>query len=237
MISPLSAESVRRSYPVDRAGYIKLAMNALLVIRHYRAILLDPGCADFLPRRLAIQYGLEMERSLEDELAERGIMPGDITDVMFTHLHFDHGSGAFRRVPGRIVKRFPLARYLVLKEHYEYALQPDSSEADAFFTRFFHFTGPPDWLEDWQEDWITYKIFNGHTRGMVVPIIRLNGSTTCYLTDLVPMALFMGNEIYSGYDLHAETALHEKQEFLKEIKDPVKLIFFHDLLNASIIYP
>lgn len=237
MISPLNEERIRESYPVDREGYLKLAMNALLILHQNSAVLLDPGCADFLPRRLAIQYGLEMERSLEDLLKERGIVPGDITDVIFTHLHFDHGSGAFRRVPGGIVKRFPQARYLVLKEHYDYALQPDSIEKDAFFTRFFQFIGLPEWLEDWKEDWITFKIFNGHTRGMVVPFIRLNGNTICYLTDLVPMTLFLGSEIYSSYDLHAETALREKQEFLKEVKDPIRMIFFHDLLNDSMIYP
>jgi len=237
MILPIGADAVRKEYPVEENGLMKLAMNALLVIHHDRCMLLDPGCADFLPRKMAEQYGLEMEMSLEEQLQPFGIVPEDITDVLFTHLHFDHGSGAFKRVPGKIIKRFPSARYHVLKAHYEYALHPDHSEADAFFTRLFRFAGPPVWLEDWKEDWISFKVFHGHTRGMVVPLINLEGNTTCYLSDLVPMTLFLKENIFSGYDLNPEIALREKKDFLKEIGDSVRLIFFHDLLKDSMIYP
>lgn len=237
MIRPIGADAVGKEYPVEDNGTMKLAMNALLVIHLHRCILIDPGCADFLPRKLAEQYGLEMEMSLEEQLQPYGIVPEDITDVLFTHLHFDHGSGAFKRVPGKIIKRFPFARYHVLKAHYEYALQPDSREADVFFTRLFHSVGLPVWLDDWQEEWITFKVFQGHTRGMVVPLIYLGGVTTCYLSDLVPMALFLKEDIFSGYDLDPVIALREKQVFLNEIKDPVELIFFHDLLDSSMIYP
>jgi glyoxylase-like metal-dependent hydrolase (beta-lactamase superfamily II) len=198
---------------------------------------MDPGCADFLPGRLTATYGLEIESSLEDQLNKLGIGPDQITDVIFTHLHFDHGSGAFRRLPGRIVKRFPQASYHVLKEHFEYALEPDRKEADAFFTRFFRFIDPPLWLEDWKEEWLTFKVCYGHTHGMVVPMIHLNGRTTCYLSDLAPMAIFLKEDIFSGYDVDAETARREKQEFLTEIRTPRRFILFHDLLNKSVIYP
>lgn len=237
MIRPVSVDWFREKYPVAEDGTIRLAMNALLIKHDQQVILIDPGSSDFLPRRLAIAYGLEKEGRLEDRLAEQGIMPEDITDVIFTHLHFDHGSGAFQRKPGKIVKRFPRARYQVLKEHYAYALQPESTEADAFFTRFFRYIDPPHWLEEWQEEWMTFKVFNGHTRGMVVPFIHLNGNTTCYLSDLIPMALFLENEIYSGYDLDPKTALLEKQEFLKEVNNSLEFIFFHDILNDRMIYP
>lgn len=237
MIKPVSTDAIRKDYPVDPDGTLRLAMNALLVVHRKKVILMDPGCADFLPGRLAAQYGLEVESGIEEVLMSRGIGPEKITDVIFTHLHFDHGSGAFQKIPGRIVKRFPQARYHVLKEHFAYALKPESGEADTFFTRFFRFIDPPFWLEDWKEDWLTFKVCYGHTHGMVVPLINLNGTTICYLSDLVPVAMFLRREIFSGYDLYPEIALREKQEFLKEITGRYHLIFFHDLLNKSMIYP
>ena len=237
MIKPVGADTIRKHYPVDPDGTLTLAMQALLVVHREKYILMDPGCADFLPGRLAVQYGLELEMSLEEALGERGVGPEKITDVIFTHLHFDHGSGAFQRIPGKIIKRFPQARYHVLKEHFEYAMKPHPSEADTFFTRFFRFIDPPVWIEDWKEEWISFKVFYGHTHGMVVPMIHLNGTITCYLSDLAPMALFLSREIFSGYDLHPETALREKQKFLDGTTASMKFIFFHDLLNKSMIYP
>ncbi len=88
---------------------MKLSMNALLVKEGKQVVLIDPGTADFLPARLKQEYGFEMPVSLEEIMQESDLSVEEITDVIFTHLHFDHGSGAFKRVPGNIIKRFPNA--------------------------------------------------------------------------------------------------------------------------------
>jgi glyoxylase-like metal-dependent hydrolase (beta-lactamase superfamily II) len=215
---------------------MKLGMNALLIMMGERSVLIDPGTAGFLPARLKQEYGFEIPVALEDELKGHGVDPADITDVLFTHLHFDHGSGAFKRVPGAIVKRFPNARYHVLKDHYEYALHPDPVEAGSFSTALLGRLEKIHWLEDWDLEWISFRRMNGHTRGMVVPVIE-NGKERCYfLSDLVPMEIFMDRETWCGYDLDPQLVLQEKHEFLKEIPPGSELIFFHETLKERMFH-
>lgn len=237
MIKPLSADQIRDKYHIDSEGYMKLSMNALVVEERNRIVLMDPGCADFLPSRLVKEYGLVVSNSIEEQLTTLGYEPNQVTDVFFTHLHFDHGSGAFIRVPGKIVKRFPQARYHVLKAHFEYAYRPNSKESNSFFTSFFRYIDTVYWLEDWEFDWITFRIFQGHTRNMVVPVIKTSGMDTCYVTDLIPMESFMKPEVNSGYDLEPELANQEKLDFLNELSRPTRLVLFHDPLIDSVFYP
>ena len=236
MIKPWTREQIVTIYPVDREGYMRLNMNALLVIEEGRRVLIDPGTADFLPARLREEYGFEMPIPLEDTLLKAGMDPGDITDVLFTHLHFDHGSGAFKRIPGNIVKRFPKARYHVLKEHYQYALRPDRVEASSFSTVFFKRLEKIHWIEDWEYDWMKFRVFNGHTRGMVVPEIDTEKGKIFFGTDLIPMEVFLEPEVYCGYDLEAELVSREKQEFLEQMEPGSRLILFHDTLKESVFY-
>ena len=236
MIKPLSLEDIRSRYEVDEDGNMKLAMNALLLEEGDSKVLIDPGTADFLPARLRTEYGFEMPHSLEEVLMKLKVEPDAISDVLFTHLHFDHGSGAFKRVPGNILKRFPNARYHVLKEHYQYALKPDRVEASSFSTFLIKRLDRIHWLEDWDLDGISFKVFNGHTRGMVVPVIQTGKGPMYFMSDLCPMEIYMDQGIWCGYDLDPELVLREKEDFLKEITQKSHLIFFHDTLNYKVFY-
>jgi glyoxylase-like metal-dependent hydrolase (beta-lactamase superfamily II) len=236
MIKPWTREQIGTLYPVDREGYMCLNMNALLVIEEGRRVLIDPGTADFLPARLREEYGFEMPVPLEESLMKTGISTEEITDVLFTHLHFDHGSGAFKRIPGNIVKRFPNAKYHVLKEHYQYALRPDRVEASSFSAVFLKRLEKIHWIEDWEYDWMKFRVFNGHTRGMVVPEIDTKNGKIFFMTDLIPMEVFLEPEIYCGYDLEPELVKREKQEFLERLESGSRLILFHETLKESVFY-
>lgn len=236
MIKPLMEKEIRSRYEVDREGYMRLAMNALLVREGERSILIDPGTAEFLPARLRKEYDFLMPRTLEELLADLDEAPERISDVIFTHLHFDHGSGAFRRVPGNIVKRFPNARYHVMKEHYEYALRPDRVEAGSFSTTLFRRLEEIHWLEDWDLDWISFKVFHGHTRSMVVPVIHAGEGKVYFLSDLLPLEVFLEPGTWCGYDLEPELQLREKQGFIQDLVAGSRLILFHDTLKSSVLY-
>ena len=237
MIKPLSVAEIGIKYKVDTEGYIKLSLNGLLVMENNQVVIIDPGCADFLPGRVLREYGLEVPEPMESVLEKVGISTGQVTDVIFTHLHFDHGSGAFQKQPGRIVKRFANARYHLLHEHYEYALHPDGSESNSFFTGFFRYVDAIHWLEDWSEPWMEFRIYNGHTKGMVIPVIKGEPEPTYFVSDLLPMQAFLKNQVYSGYDLDPGLARKEKQEFIDGLDGLNKLVFFHDPLIDSMIYP
>jgi len=236
MIKPLSQEEIVLKYEVDKEGYMKLSMNALLVEDGENKVMFDPGTADFLPLRLRNEYGLEIPVSLEDTLLGLDLVPEQVTDVVFTHLHFDHASGGFKRVPGNIVKRFPQARYHVLKEHYEYAIDPDPVESDSFSTGLLKYLDRTYWLEDWDMDGISFRIFNGHTRGLAVPVIHSGRITTYFMSDLVPMEIFLEPSLWCGYDLEPDLLQQEKQEFLNEIAPGSDIIYYHETLKDSVLY-
>jgi len=224
-------------YQLDGKGRMRISMNALLVDSGDKLVLFDPGCADFLPARMLASYDLEIPQTLEKNLEILGYGVDQVTDVIFTHLHFDHGSGAFLRRPGRIEKRLPRARYHVLKEHFEYAAHPGKGEAGSFAMFLFNRLERVYWLEEWTGDWLKLKVFNGHTRAMVVPLITGPGGLSCYLTDLIPLTSFLDSEISSGFDLDPDLARKEKNEFLQSIPKNTELIFFHDPLVDKKIYP
>ncbi len=187
MHSNLPVERISSYYKIGTDGYMRIALNALLVDTGSQVALFDPGCADFLPARFVASYGLEIPVPIEQTLEKSGYTTDQVTDVIFTHLHFDHGSGAFMRKPGQICKKFPDADYHVLKAHYEYARKPDTQESNSFVTAFFKYLDKVHWLEEWTHDWMQLRIFNGHTRYMVVPRIELPEGPLWYLTDLIPM--------------------------------------------------
>ena len=72
---------------------------------------------------------------------------------------------------------------------------------------------------------------------MVVPVIKTPDADTYFVTDLLPLELFLKSGVYSGYDMNPELAMQEKQEFLKELDESSRLIFFHDPLKESMFYP
>jgi len=236
MIKPFSQDEIALKYKLDQEGYMKLAMNALLVEEGKRKVLFDPGTADFLPLRLRREYGLEIPVSLEQGLHGIGLQAEQITDVVFTHLHFDHASGGFKRIPGNIVKRFPNARYHILKEHYQYAMDPEPFEADSFSTGLLKYLDQIYWLEDWDLDWIQFRIFKGHTRGMIVPEITNGDGKACFMSDLLPMEIFLEPGVWCGYDLDSGLLLREKQNFLRELAPGSRIFLYHDTLKESVLY-
>jgi len=236
MIRPWSVDKIRQKYPVDDKGYMRIAMNSLLVVRGAHVVLIDPGTADFLPARLRQQYDFQMPVSMEASLHKAELEVEDVTDVIFTHLHFDHGSGAFKRVPGNVVKHFPNARYHVLEEHHRYALHPNEVEASSFSTMLLKRLDQIHWLEEWNHDWMRFHVFNGHTRGMVVPEIQWGKGTVYFLSDLVPLEVFLEPEVHSGYDLDPGLLIKEKLDLLGQIRQGSRFFLFHDPLKDSVIY-
>ena len=237
MFNHLAVDRISAYYNLDERGRMRIPMNTLLVVHKNRTVLFDPGCADFLPKRIIQSYGLIVERSLEEVLDEKGFMPESITDVVFTHLHFDHGSGAFLRVPGNIVKRFPAARYHIHKAHFDYVSNPDPVEQGTFFSTLFNYIEDVHWLEDWEESWLSFHVYSGHTRHMVVPEIQGGDRPVYFLSDLVPMAIFMESDVNSGYDRDPQLARMEKKDFLETVKDPSRMFYYHEPLKNSEIYP
>jgi glyoxylase-like metal-dependent hydrolase (beta-lactamase superfamily II) len=228
MIRGIPPEKMMDQYPVDTHGHMKIGMNSLLVAHDERLVLIDPGCGDFLPKRILDDYGLEMPHKPEELLGQEGYEEDDVTDVIFTHLHFDHGTAAFLRVPGKIKKRYGNARYWMSEAHYRYTMKPHNSERNSFFSFVFRYVNDVHWLEHWDADWMSFRTFNGHTRSMMIPEIAGKKYDLLFASDLLPMRLLINPGSYSYYDVDKELLLKEKKALLDSLDKPALAILYHE---------
>jgi hypothetical protein len=81
-------------------------------------------------------------------------------------------------------------------------------------------------------DTFNLKIVNGHTEGMMLPVINYNGQQIIYCADLIPSAGHLPVSYVMAYDTRPLITLEEKAIFMKEaLKNKAILFFEHDLLN------
>src|SRR6185436_13255823 len=110
--------------PPDTRNRVALAMRPLLVEASWGRMLVDCGAGDKWDARLRDIYGLDRPHSLDRALAEIGLTPASIDDVLGTHRHFDHLGGATARMEGRLVPRFPRASYAIRAAEWQDATHP-----------------------------------------------------------------------------------------------------------------
>jgi len=214
------------------SGELKLAARSLLLEKDERRILLDPGLGPVIPGDQQSSYGIR----ISGEATELFPSPDTITDVILTHLHFDHVAGALKEEKGRLVKRFPAARYHLPRVHTRYSRRPDPAEADALLWEWTRGT-KLYWIEDWNEAGLRFEFVNGHTPGMAVPVISCPGFDLVYGTDLIPMQQFTARDVSSGYDLDPQMAMDEKNRFLRSLKKPAVIVLFHDAEKEYVCWP
>ncbi|MDX1419233.1 MAG: MBL fold metallo-hydrolase, partial [Rubricoccaceae bacterium] len=112
-----------RRIPPDDQNRIPLAMRCLLLRGHGRTVLIDDGLGDTYDEKFGRIFAVDRsEHDLLPSLAALGVGPGDVTEVVLTHLTFDHCGGSPRRDgDGRLVTTFPNAAYHVQRRHWDWA--------------------------------------------------------------------------------------------------------------------
>lgn len=224
-----------RQIKSDSRNLIKLAMRCLLVVEEGRKVLIETGAGDKLSRKFIENNGIEDPHRLIDSLRDAGFAPEDITDVIHTHLHWDHcGGGTTLNRKKELVLTFPNATYHCSRTQWENAMDPNPREGDAFFEDDLlpvKKSGKLNLLDKDREliPGLYLKIFNGHTPGMIVPIINYQGKKIAYVSDLTPLVANIPLKWISAYDLYPVTSMEEKKSFLREAFENRYLLFFeHD---------
>lgn len=228
MIMGVSEDLIREHYEVDDYKQIRIGMQGLIVETGNKIIFIDPGCATFLSKSLAETYDLIMQLSLEEAVKEANYKMEDITDVLFTHLHFDHGSGAFLRIIGGIVKTFPNANYVISKEQLDAINALPAEKITSFFHKLLRFAGELTYFEDWSVEGIKFHRSHGHTPYMLVPVINAGDHDVLYATDLIPMKLHRQKGAWSYYDDDKELLDEERGEILSNLRPGSEVIYYHE---------
>lgn len=228
-----------RRLPPDDRHRIPLGLRPLLV-RGERTLLIDAGCGDKMSPRHADMYGLERGYHLDHSLAEAGVDPGDIDLVLASHLHFDHAGGFTRRLDdGRVVPRFPKARYIVHRGEWHDATHPHERNRASYLAEDFvplQEAGVLDLVDDEAEvmPGVRLRRSGGHTSHHQVVMIESQGETAVFTADMYPTSVHMGDAWVMGYDLYPMDTLAFKREFSREAIEREYLIFFeHDPSMAA----
>jgi glyoxylase-like metal-dependent hydrolase (beta-lactamase superfamily II) len=226
-----------RRYPCDDRGCCLLAMRVGLVrTEGGRVILIDTGVGNKqLDRLRHTSYRFFDLVDLCDALRERGLMPRQVTDIVLTHLHFDHCGDATRYdASGALVPTFPSATCWVSQAQWENALHPDPLEADSIFPEnmeAIHQSGRLRLVHTACDlcDGVQLCLYDGHTQGQLAPYIQTGESTVVFAGDVIPIAAQVSPKWISAYDLYPQTSYHEKIRMLDQAAAHDQLIVhYHD---------
>jgi len=223
-------------YPSDEQNMIPLALRSLVVETNGRVILVDNGFGDKQSEKFFSHFYIFGGDGLVEGLAKLGYKPEDITDVILTHLHYDHcGGGMKRNANGRFELVFPNAKYYVSRNQWDTALNPNVREADSFLEENIipmRDLGALNLVEKECEIFpgVELRIFNGHTNGQLVPLIKLpNGKTLVFAADLFPTTAHIPLAWNMSYDVEPLVTMKEKELFLKEALEKNYVLFYqHD---------
>lgn len=233
-----------RSNPPDEKNRILMEARGLLLKSPKRNILIDTGNgADFVAKygeklgtKFAQMYAVEEGGpSLLTSLAKHGLKADDITDVILTHLHFDHAGGATTERDGKIAPTFPMARYYVQRANLETANQPNIRERASYFAANFQpllDAGVVTLLDGEKQELlpgVSVFISNGHTQGQQIVQVSDGKNTLLYCGDMVPTSSHVRLAWIMGYDLDPLKIIEEKKKFLALAAEKNWYLFFeHD---------
>ncbi|MFZ4570149.1 MAG: MBL fold metallo-hydrolase [Bacteroidales bacterium] len=226
-------------YPCDENNLCNWSMRCLLVEDGERKILIDCGMGDKQSEKFFSNYYLNGDDSLKKSLASLGLTADDITDVILTHLHFDHCGGAVSWNADRsgYVLTFKNAIYWTSRQHWDWATNPNNREKASFLKENILPIKEQGILNLVEEDTeiypgISLRLFYGHTEGQAIPFIKYRDRTVVYMADLLPAAAHVPLPYVMAYDTRPLITLDEKEAFLKEAARKEYILFLeHDILN------
>ena len=225
----------QKRYPCNDDNFVRLAMRCLLIETGDKLILIDSGTGDKQLEYLKY-YDFVGVISFETELNKLGFSCSQITDVVYTHLHFDHCGGSTRYNSDKtsIELTFPNATHWVGETQWKNFLNPNIREGDSYFPENIqpiHEAGKLKMVSEnqWLCPDVELRLFNGHTVGQLVSYIHSDKKTYVYVGDVIPLAACLPVAWISAYDTYPITAMEEKKALLDEAAEKKQILFFeHD---------
>lgn len=224
--------------PSDENNLCSWALRCLLIEDEGRLILVDNGIGDKQDEKFFRHYYLHGDDSLDKSLAKYGFHRDDITDVILSHLHFDHCGGSIMREGDQLVPAFKNAVYWCNERHWKWATEPNDREKASFLKENIlpikssgqlKMVPMPDWNTIEFSNNIDIRFVHGHTDAMMIPQVKYKDRTVVFMADLLPSAAHIPLPYVMAYDMFPLTTLQEKKTFLHDAMEENYILFFeHD---------
>lgn len=230
-----------KQIPADELNRIHLSLRVMLIQTKNKNILVDTGIGDYHGDKFDDRFAVQGEKHpLLKVLNENfNLKAEEITDIIITHLHFDHVGGLGQDALSHH-EVFPKAKLHIHRKHYEYALNPTQRDSGSFHIQFFkpliekadaehrvvwHKPDQGVLLED-GEDRLYYKVSFGHTPYLMHPY----DEKFIYMADLVPTSSHIHVPWVMGYDISPGKTTEDKMEFYEFIAEKkLTMVFEHDI--------
>lgn len=227
--------------PADEKNRIDLSLRSLLIIGNKRCILVDTGIGEKFSEKYREIYKIDhTKHDIYTSLKKHGLVVEDITDVIITHLHFDHAGGSTSLINGALRPTFPKSNYYIQKKHLHLAHKPSVKDAGSFRQEDFmplEESGKLEVIDGEGEIFpnISLLISNGHTSGLQHVKVSDSNNTLIYCADLIPTTSHIQLPYVMSYDLYPLTTIEEKKTFLDNAVENDWILFFeHDPLTEAV---
>lgn len=222
--------------PPDAKNRIRMGLNQLLVRGPGFTALIDTGMGDKFDAKSRAMYGVESLAPWSERLNVAGITTDDITHVVLTHLHFDHGGGSTcLSADGReVVPVFANAEYIVQETEWQDATHPhERNRASYLFENYLplHDTGRLRLINGDQEilPGVRCQVTGGHSRGHQAISLRSAGAELFFPGDLFPTRNHLRVAWNMGYDLFPIEIVEARRSHLRRLIDTgTPVLFEHD---------
>lgn len=223
-----------KTNPADEQNRVTLSTRNLLLISDDKKILIDTGMGNKWDEKSKNIYKINPDLNLDFALEQNGVKPEDITDVLLTHLHFDHTGGSTKYQDGKLVPAFPNAKYFVQKKNFEWATNPSERDKGSYIKENFLPLVKEGILNliDGEIEFdnnISFRIVNGHTFAQQMIKISDSSNTILYCADLMPFVSQIRIPYLMAYDLQPLVTIKEKKKYLQLAADENWYLYFgHD---------
>lgn len=214
---------------VGPRGGLRLSVHSFIIEIGGRRILVDTNVGNDKRRKVPIWNKLKMPWLAD--LTRAGFPPETIDTVICTHLHIDHVGWNTRLDKGHWVPTFPNARYIFVRDEYEFwrARLDDPARAELFADSIepVMAAGLVDLVAPDAEiaPGVRLVLTPGHTEHHVAVIIESNGDSAIITGDFLHHPAQLANPSWSStFDTSPATSVATRVAWFAQIADKKMLV-------------